>query len=413
MFRKTTPLRLQSHPTECGAVCLGIILEHYKVYLPNAHLRHICSVTRDGATVANIKCAAEAFDFDCTIHKKGINTLAKTTNPLIIHWDMNHFVVFEGIRKDTVTINDPAVGRRQMSIQAFSEHYTGICLNVSPTGETKSRTKRSRLVQFFATLPLDIRKSIGQSLFLFIPALIVFILSFTFAGFQKVYFDYVVDRSIVKWGFVLFVVSFEVVFLIGVLQYLLNDHIERSSLNNVLRVRTKFLSQLLKKPLVFFESHFSGELLNRSNETEGFVRYWGLLLSQIGEQVVVATISCFILFLISPVLAIVMVLPFLSLMVWSYVLRKSLQELSIRHSQESGLFHTLVVQRMEAFVRFYVMGMQKQLFLSCIPRMTRMLASETERERCLIGYTVVSGIVKQVILPLSTCFGGYLIMQVL
>src|SRR5207245_2738031 len=55
--------------------------------------------------------------------------------PSIIHWNFNHFVVFEGLDGEWARINDPAIGRRRVSRAEFSEAFTGVVLALEPTAE--------------------------------------------------------------------------------------------------------------------------------------------------------------------------------------------------------------------------------------------------------------------------------------
>jgi ATP-binding cassette subfamily B protein RaxB len=384
-------------------------MEHYGVYISNADLRRACAVTRDGSNLGQIRRAGETYGFDCTVHKKGIKALQKFRSPLILHWDLNHFVVLESINKGTAVIIDPAIGRRRVSMKTFTAYYTGVCLSLIPTKEVRARDKPSAVFEFLSMLPNDVKSSIGGSGILVVPSLILFLLSFLFVALQKVFFDYVVDRSIPEWGFYLTASAFILILILGGIKYHLEDHIDRIELNNILRVREQYLSQLMRKPIAYFEAHFAGELLNRSTQAQNFVRFLVMLLSEVGGNLVVTFICGFLIFLISPMLAIIMFLPFLGLMVWSLLLGERIQELSLRHSQETGLFHTLIFQRMEAFTRFYVMGTQKQLFLSCLPRLTRMQAASTDVKRCLVSHAAVELVVRQIVAPLTVFAGSFLI----
>ena len=59
--------------------------------------------------------------------------------PSIIHWNFNHYVVFEGIKGDRVYLNDPASGPRTVSMDEFDASYTGVVLAFEPTPEFRPR----------------------------------------------------------------------------------------------------------------------------------------------------------------------------------------------------------------------------------------------------------------------------------
>src|ERR1700678_2940861 len=61
--------------------------------------------------------------------------------PCIVHWNFNHFLVLEGIDGDIAYLNDPAQGRRRVSIGALGESFTGVVLAFEP-GEAFRKSGR-------------------------------------------------------------------------------------------------------------------------------------------------------------------------------------------------------------------------------------------------------------------------------
>ncbi|NEK79499.1 MAG: peptidase domain-containing ABC transporter, partial [Xanthomonas perforans] len=61
-----------------------------------------------------------------------VDELRKLTVPSILHWDMDHFVVLCKTTANTVSIIDPASGKRNISFREASEHFTGVALELAP-----------------------------------------------------------------------------------------------------------------------------------------------------------------------------------------------------------------------------------------------------------------------------------------
>ena len=93
-----TPTVFQMEATECGAASLTMIFAYYGKHLPLEKMRIETGVSRDGCVAGNIMRAAKKYGFECHGYRKELDGLMKLPVPSIIHWNFNHFVVFEGIK---------------------------------------------------------------------------------------------------------------------------------------------------------------------------------------------------------------------------------------------------------------------------------------------------------------------------
>ncbi len=139
---RRTPTILQMEAVECGAASLAMILAHHGVWIPLERLRVACGVSRDGSKAANVLIAARRFGFTARGFRSepaGVPTLPM---PCIIHWNFNHFVVLEGIRRGHAFINDPAMGRRQIDMAELDLAFTGVVLTFEPNEEFKKMGRK-------------------------------------------------------------------------------------------------------------------------------------------------------------------------------------------------------------------------------------------------------------------------------
>ena len=128
-----TPTIYQMEATECGAASLSMIFAYFGKHLPLEQMRIETGVSRDGCNAGNIMRAAKKYGFECHGYRKELDGLRELETPCIIHWNFNHFVVFEGFKGKNAFINDPAMGRRKLTVEELDDCFTGIVLTFKPT----------------------------------------------------------------------------------------------------------------------------------------------------------------------------------------------------------------------------------------------------------------------------------------
>src|SRR6516225_6647029 len=181
---RRTPVILQMEAVECGAAALGIILAYYGAWIPLEQLRVACGVSRDGSKASNIVRAARTLGLAAKGFRKEPSTLHELPMPCIIHWNFNHFVVLEGIDGDRVSINDPAIGRRQLDMSELDLAFTGVALAMEPTEafqKTGSKPKGLHLMlRELRSSRAAVALLIAVSLALIIPGIVI-------PGFSKIF----------------------------------------------------------------------------------------------------------------------------------------------------------------------------------------------------------------------------------
>ena len=127
-FRIATPHRRQIDPIECGAVCLGIILEARGRYVDTKTLRIDSNVTRNGADAESLLRAAHLHGLEGFAKKAIVSDLKNVSTPAILFVDNCHFVVFEGVRHHRYYLNDPALGRYAIDEATMRKRFSRIVL---------------------------------------------------------------------------------------------------------------------------------------------------------------------------------------------------------------------------------------------------------------------------------------------
>ena len=130
--RVDTPSVLQMEALECGAAALGIVLATYGKWVPLEELRVACGVSRDGSRADALARAARHYGLAAKGVRLDPPDLDLVALPLIAYWNFNHFVVVTGTSPRGVRLQDPAVGRRQVTWAEFDRAFTGVAIALEP-----------------------------------------------------------------------------------------------------------------------------------------------------------------------------------------------------------------------------------------------------------------------------------------
>lgn len=106
-------------------------------------LRQRYRVSARGSTVQSLVEIADRMGMMARPMNVAFVDLDKIALPAILHWDGSHFVVLERVDKGRALIHDPATGTKWWALDAFSQHYSSIAIEVSASPNF-DRTEVSR-----------------------------------------------------------------------------------------------------------------------------------------------------------------------------------------------------------------------------------------------------------------------------
>jgi NHLM bacteriocin system ABC transporter peptidase/ATP-binding protein len=255
-----TPTVLQMEAVECGAASLAMILAHHRRWVPLEELRVACGVSRDGSKASNIIKAANQYGLAGKGFKKEPEELQLLPRPSIIHWNFNHFVVFEGVRGEWAFINDPAAGRRRVSLLELSESFTGVVLVFETTAQFHAGGAPPRAVPALWHQLQGSRAGLALvvllSLMLVLPGIVV-------PAFSKLFVDDVLIAG--NWGWVgplltgLALTAGLRTLILGFRQH----YLLRLEIKLGLTMASRFLWHMLRLPIAFFTQRHAGDVASR------------------------------------------------------------------------------------------------------------------------------------------------------
>ena len=257
------PVIMQMEALECGAACLAMISAYYEKWIPLEKIRIDCGVSRDGSNARNMLVAARSYGFTAKGSRYEIDDLKKKGKfPCIIHWNFNHFVVLNGFKGNKAVLNDPAKGTYSVTMEAFDDAYTGICLMFEPTEGFVPEGKTKSVLKFAFSRMKGAESAIAFSI---VCSIIASLMGIILPGFSRIFLDRLLTYQNPEW-FYPFIISLSVISLLSIIvsgvQALFFNKIDGklSVVGNM-----SFLWKVMHMPMVFFSQRMAGDIQNRQN----------------------------------------------------------------------------------------------------------------------------------------------------
>lgn len=268
-FTKSVPIILQAEVAECGLASLAMIASFYGHQLDMPAMRKRFSANLKGMNLQQLIELGDSLGLASRALQCPIDEVHKLATPCILHWDLNHFVVLTKVtgkgshptKGAKFSINDPAVGKRTLTVEEFSQHFTGICLELTPTSkfevkEEQAQMKFTQLWSSMSGLKAGLFKLIGLSLVLQL-----------FALMTPYYMQWVVDEVLISFDeplLTVLAIGFALIAIISVVTNAVRSWLilRLSSLLNM-QMGVNLLRHLLRLPMNYFESRHIGDIVSR------------------------------------------------------------------------------------------------------------------------------------------------------
>jgi ATP-binding cassette subfamily B protein RaxB len=190
--RRRLPVIVQTEMAECGLACLAMILGFYGFDTDLIGLRRRFSVSSHGMGLKNLMDMAARVHLAPRALRVDMVDLDKVQLPCILHWNMNHFVVLKSVKKNKFMLHDPAFGERILTAIEFSNQFTGVALELTPTQSfEKGDDKQTLTFKHFWSKMTGLKRSLTQIV------LLSFLLQ-VFALVSPFYMQTVVDDVILR-----------------------------------------------------------------------------------------------------------------------------------------------------------------------------------------------------------------------
>jgi ATP-binding cassette subfamily B protein RaxB len=295
------PALLQSEAAECGLACLAMVAGYHGLETDLPTLRRRVPISAQGMTLLGVLQGAQRLEMSGRGLRLEPESLHELRTPAILHWDMNHFVVLAAVRGDRVTIHDPALGARRMTLAEVAKHFTGIALELAPTTNFVKRkeTRRLRLSELVGKVD-GAGRAVAMALVLSL-VLQAFVLASPF------YMQLAVDEAVLAGDGGL-LAALAVGFLLLTAIKLAADFLRGRVLISVSRVIgfqavANLFHHMIRLPVEWFARRHIGDLVSRFNATRPITELLsqGLVAALVDGVMAILTLGMILLY--SPLLA--------------------------------------------------------------------------------------------------------------
>jgi ATP-binding cassette subfamily B protein len=300
--KRAVPFVQQLEWTDCGAASLCMVMAYHGRDSKLAEVREAMGIGRDGVSAKSILDTAERYGLTGRGIKVDVSQLKLLKTATILHWEFNHFVVFDKLVPGGVRICDPATGPRDVPLDQFGKAFTGVAIELTVTDRfTKTKPEKGRLKRYVRELMSE------KGLF---SRIIVISLALRLIGLaMPLMTGMIIDKVVPRSDYDLLYVVLAAIG--GMTAFNLISEIIRAHLLLHLRISLDtrmtlgFLDHMVSLPFQFFQRRSTGDLMMRV-ESNGTVRE--IVTSKSMSAVIdglFVLIYAVVIFYVSPILGVI------------------------------------------------------------------------------------------------------------
>lgn len=257
---------------DCGPACIRMLASAHGKLFPLSWLRSQSCLTKEGVSVAGIRHALGEVRMDSGAFRMTLGELEeKCPLPAILHWNQNHFVVVERVRrrrgKREWRIADPAFGCYTASDDDMAEHWLagekGVVIAAEPDEGFDEQTPPSERHSFMAFAREHVwpyRWSMVKSAIVMLAGLL---LSLVLPYLTQAMVDKGIGAKNTDLIFAILVAQLAIVAGSFAIQLIGNKVTLYMSTHISISIITTYLSKLLRLPISFFDTKSAGDYQQR------------------------------------------------------------------------------------------------------------------------------------------------------
>ena len=337
-------LVLQTEAAECGLASLTMVASHYGHTVNLAGLRRRYPTSIQGATLPQLMSIATDLGLAPRAVRLELFELEQLALPAILHWNLNHFVVLESVTGTQAIILDPASGRKTLRIEEFGRHFTGVALELKPTTDFKP------IVAKTTTRLSDLWTHIANFRTAFIQVLILSLVLQLTTLLIPFYMQIIIDDAVTEADsnlLFLLLIAFGVIYALSDITKALRDWVMMTLGQSLsFDLGGNVIRHLIRLPLPYFERRHVGDLMSRVGSIQPIQNLLTSGLVNMLIDFVLVLITLFVMVLVSPMLAMIVLgctLLYIGTnqIVYPMLRRRSEEEIVARAGEATYLMETI------------------------------------------------------------------------
>ena len=406
-YAKTNSV-FQMEMTECGAASLAMVFMYYGVYVSLDQLRLDTGVSRDGCRASKIIAGARKYGFEAAGYKSNPEDIFTMKPPLIIHWNFNHFMVFEGVKHGYVYVNDPAQGKRRLTLEEFDEGFTGVVLDIKPTANMQKTKDNNKIFSFIYS---RLRGQYSAIVYLLLMGLLLVIPGLLIPVFSQIFIDDIINMGNKGWIHILTLAMIGTALFQSVFNFYRNLIIIRLKNKMSLVSAYGFLYHLFRLPMDFFAQRYTGDIGDRVENNNNISEFLCGELATCILNIIIALFYSLLLLGYSPALTLI---SFGVIGVYYLISRSVMGVFSrtaVKLQQDLGKLSGVVVSGVSIISTLKASGIENDYVARVLGFYSKAMGEKQKYEKMQLIFNESSSIVRQICGALVLIVGGILVIK--
>ncbi len=299
--KNNLPILLQAENSECGLACLAMISHYYGDNSEISFFRNGVESVNRGSDLGTLMKVARQHQMIGRAIRCEIDELHLFKDPVILHWNHNHYVVLKECSRKSVVVHDPAIGVRKLNLEEFSHHFTGVALELTPDADFKPEKNQER--PGFADFMQGIRGFVPVLCQLLILAGVLQFITLLTPFYTQLVMDEVLVKGDVDLLLVL-ALGFALLTLIGVFTNTIRGWTKIYLTSQLsFEFSARLFKHLIFLPVYYFRKRHMGDIVSRFHSLNPVQEFITSSVITIILDGIMAAMTIVIVFIYSPVMA--------------------------------------------------------------------------------------------------------------